>query len=358
MVNNAIIADIENRDIGKVVQEAFEQLDIMKLIKQSRELFVHVPLGATLFNEGTPIGGTYLDVELAEAIIRASEGKLVTFYEAPATVHENIKHLFEIMGYTQLAEKYSQVRLLSLADDNDLKTRKLPVDYGFDYPPLEFPEFLFDKENLIISFSNPKAPFSEKVAGFKGLPFSLSGKALIMGSALFRKKNLIHLAFHDIGLGLKDFVIDGLGQIRKAGVTCIGINGGRFAGGMIDQVKVHPVDWNVLVISSNIGIADAVTASLMGFNPQELVYFAYLAEKGYIPSDLRNISVIEIGNGRNRLEEQLIEKNDFLPQGAPITTRQWVFGLLNQVSFKDRLRMAGKMIPAMIKYKISKKRKS
>ena len=178
-----------------------------------------------------------------------------------------------------------------------------------------------------------------------------------MGSTLFPKKNLLHLAFHDAGLGLKDYIIDGLNEIREAGVTCIVINGGRFVGGMIDQVKVQAVEWNVLVISSNIGIADAATASLMGFDPQEMVYFASLAEKGLIPSDLSTVSIIEIGNGRSRLEHQLKEKNDFFPQGSPITTRQWIFGLLGQVSVKDRLRMAGKMIPSVIKYKFSKKRK-
>ncbi|MFX1398064.1 MAG: hypothetical protein ACFFAS_13590 [Promethearchaeota archaeon] len=330
----------------------------MSLIGQSREIFVHIPLGATLFNEGKPIEGTYLNVELAETIILASEDKPVTFYEAPATAHKNMKPLFDKLGYTHLAEKYSQVKLLILEGNKNIKKRNLSIDYGFDYPPLELPEFLFDKENLIISFSNPKAPFSEKVAGFKGLPFSLSGKALILGSTLFAKKNLMHLAFYDVGLGLKDYIIDGLNEIRKAGVTCIGINGGRFAGGLIDNIKVHPVEWNILVISSNIGIADAVTASLMGFNPQEMVYFASLAEKGLIPSNLSAISVNEMGNGRARLEQQFEVKNDFLPEGSPITTRQWIFGLLSQVSVKDRLRMVGKIIPSIIKYKFSRKRKA
>jgi len=357
-LEKAIIVDIENRNLDDVLKEAFTQLNIGTLIKQAQEIFVHVPLGATLFKDGVPIGGTYLDVKLAEALVKATENKPITFYEAPATAHRDIMGLFDKLGYTQLAEKYSHVRLLFIEENKNVKISNVSFGYEFEYPPLELPEFLFDKRNLIISFSNPKASFSEKVAGFKGLPFSLSGKALIMGSTLFSKKNLLHLAFSDIGLGLKDYVIDGLKKIHEAGINCIGINGGKFAGSMMDQVKVNPVEWNLLVISKNIGIADAVTASLMGFEPQEMVYFKDLAQKGIIPFDLGTIPVIEIGNGRARLEQQLKEKNDFLPQGTPITTRKWVFGLLSQVSFADRLRMAGKMVPSIIKYKISKKRKS
>ncbi len=357
MQEKAIIIDIENQDLKKSLREAFEQADILPLIKTSREIYVHIPLGATLFRDGNPLGGTYLDVELAEAIVEVCCGKPITFYEAPATAHKNVKPLFEKLNYTQLAEKYSQVRLLDLNDEAIVNIGSLSLKYQFDYPPIELPKFLFDKENLIISFSNPKAPFSESAAGFRGLPFSLSGKSLIMGSTLFYKKNLLHLAFSDLGLGLKDYVIDGLDKINKMGVNCIGINGGRLAGAMIKQVKIHPVDWNLLVISKNIGIADAVTATLMGFQPQNIGYFAEMAQRNLIPSDLSTISVIEIGNGRKRLEDQLKKNNPFLPQESTINTRQWIVGLMKQVPFKTRLRMAGRILPSVIKYKLTKKRK-
>ncbi|MDX1797528.1 MAG: hypothetical protein R3255_02655 [Candidatus Lokiarchaeia archaeon] len=232
------------------------------------------------------------------------------------------------------------------------------MNYGFDYPPVRLPKFLFNSKNLIISFSNPKAPFSESVAGFKGLPFSLSGKSLIIGSTLFHKKNLMHLAFSDIGLGLKDYVIDALDRIHKAGVVCIGINGGHFAGSMVDQVKVEPIEWNALVISTSIGISDAITAELMGFNPQKIEFFANLAQKGLIPSNFSTIPIIEVGNCRNRLKEQLKLSNPFLPQGTPITTRKWIFGLLKQVSFTDRLHLISKIIPSIIRYKFTRKNKS
>ena len=353
MSEKTIIIDLDNQNISKCLYEAFLQAGILPIIEQVQKIYVHVPLGATFFKEDHPIGGTYLDIEFAEAIVSICEDKPVTFYEAPATSNRNIKGLFEKLGYIELVKKYSQVQLLCLEEDQN----SITLNYGFHYPPVKLPAFLFDKNNLIISFGNPKAPFSEVVAGFKGLPFSLSGKSLIIGSTLFPKKNLLHLAFSDIGLGLKGYVIDALDRIHKEGVICVGINGGRFAGAMIDQVKLNPVDWNVLVVSTNIGLADSVTAGLMGFDPQNVEFFIDLIKKELIPSDLKAISVVEIGNSRERLSQQLKDSNPFLPKGTAITTRQWIFGLLKQVSFKDRVQLMGRMIPSIIRYQFKKKKK-
>jgi hypothetical protein len=353
MSEKTIIVDLENQNISNCLHEAFLQAGILPMIEQIREIYVHVPLGATFFKDGNPIGGTYLDIEFAKALISICEGKPVTFYEAPATSNRNIKGLFEKLGYTELVKKYSQVQILCLEEDQN----SITLNYGFEYPPVKLPAFLFDKNNLIISFGNPKSPFSEVVAGFKGLPFSLSGKSLIIGSTLFPKKNLLHLAFSDIGLGLKGYVIDALDRIHKEGVICVGINGGRFAGAMIDQVKLNPVDWNVLVVSTNIGLADSVTAGLMGFDPQNVEFFIDLIKKELIPSDLKAISVVEIGNSRERLSQQLKDSNPFLPKGTAITTRQWIFGLLKQVSFKNRVQLMGRMIPSIIRYQFKKKKK-
>ncbi|MFX0005139.1 MAG: hypothetical protein ACFFA7_03635 [Promethearchaeota archaeon] len=356
--DKAVIIDLENRDISKSLYDAFLQAGILPIINQSHEICVHVPLGATFFKNKQPIEGTYLDVKFAESIILASGDKPVIFYETPATSNRNIEFLFEKFGYTQLAKKYSQVRVLCLKEDSLETENSVSLNYGFDYPPVRLPKFLFNNKNLIISFSNPKAPFSEFVAGFKGLPFSLSGKSLIIGSTLFQKKNLLHLAFSDIGLGLKDYIVDALERIHKAGVVCIGINGGRFAGALLDQVKVKPIEWNLLVVSKNIGISDAVTAELMGFNPQKIEFFTKLAQKGLIPFNISTIPIIEIGNSRNRLKEKLKINNPFSPQEIPITTRQWIFGLLKQVSFIDRLHLIGKIIPSIIRYKFTRKNKS
>ncbi|MFX1571911.1 MAG: hypothetical protein ACFFB0_04130 [Promethearchaeota archaeon] len=356
--DKAIIIDLENREIVKGLYEAFLQAEILPLIDKAHEIYVHVPIGASFFRDEQPVEGTYLDVEFAEAIIIASAGKPITFYETPATSNRNIENLFEKFGYTQLASKYSQVRILCLKEKSLKPEDIVSLNYGFDYPPVRLPRFLFNNKNLIISFSNPKAPFSEFVAGFKGLPFSLSGKSLIIGSTLFPKKNLLHLAFSDIGLGLKDYIVDALERIHKAGVVCVGINGGRFAGSLIDQVKVEPIDWNALIVSTSIGISDAVTAELMGFKSQEIEFFTNLAQKGLIPSNTSITPITEIGNSRYRLEKQLKLNNPFLPRGTSITTRQWIFGLLKQVSFKDRLQLIGKIIPSIIKYKFTRKKKS
>ncbi len=356
--NNAIVIDLENRDISESMHEAFLQTGILPIINNSREIYVHVPLGASFFRDEKPIEGTYLDVEFAEAIISTSEGKPITFYETPATSNRNIEKLFEKFGYTQLASKHSQVQTLCLKEESLKPEDIVKLNYDFDYPPVNLPKFLFDKRNLIISFSNPKASFSENVAGFKGLPFSLSGKALIIGSTLFSKKNLLHLAFSDIGLGLKGYVVDALERMHNTGVVCVGVNGGRFAGSLIEQVKVEPIEWNALIVSKNIGISDVVTADLMGFEPQKIEFFTDLAQKGLIPSDLSTIPITEIGNSRNRLAKLLTLDNPFLPSGTTITTRKWIFGLLKQVPFKDRVRLLGKTIPSMIKYQVSKKKKS
>jgi hypothetical protein len=356
-LENAVIVDMENQDLNESIYKAFEQARILSLIEKAQEIFVHIPLGATFFRDGVPLEATYLNVELAEAIISVCSRKPITFYEAPATAHRDVKILFEKLGYHELIEKHSQTRVLFLEKDTMDKNDIVSLNYGFDYPPIELPGFLFDKKNLIISFSNPKAPFSEKVAGFKGLPFSLSGKSLIMGSTLFSKKNLLHLAFSDIGLGLKGYIVDALDKIYEAGVTCVGINGGRYAGAMIENVKVTPVEWNLLTISKNTAITDAVSAELMGFNPQEIGYFIELAQKGLIPFDLSTIPVIEMGNGRARIESQLKENNPFLSQKSPISTRQWIFGLLSQMSFKDRLHIMRKIMPSVLRYQIGKKKK-
>jgi uncharacterized protein (DUF362 family) len=352
----AVILDMTLENLRKHVHEAFDKAGITSLIKNSREVYIHVPVGATFFKDQVPLEGTYLNVELADAIISVCAGKKVTIYETPATAHKNIKNVFEKLGYIDLIEKYSNVQLLYFEEDSFNKEEVVALDYGFEYPPLNLPSFLFDKENLIISFSNPKAPFSEKVAGFNGLPFSLSGKALIMGSILFSKKNLLHLAFSDLGIGLQGFIVDALDKIRKAGVTCVGVNGGHFAGVMEGNVKVSPVEWNILTISKNLAITDLITASLMGFKPHEVEFFLNLNQKGLCPIEPNTIDIVEIGNGRARLEDQLKSENQFLPSGTPIKTRQWIFGLLSQISPKDRLPLMGRILPSIIRYKFSKKK--
>ena len=352
----AVILDMTSGSLNEQVHIAFENAGIIPLIQDSREVYIHVPVGATFFKDQSPLEGTYLNVELVDAIISACSGKKITIYETPATAHRNIKSIFEKLGYNELIEKYSNVQLLYFEESSFDNEDVVSLDYGFDYPPLNLPSFLFDKENLIISFSNPKAPFSENVIGFNGLPFSLSGKALIMGSILFSKKNLLHMAFSDLGIGLQGFIVDALDKIHRAGVTCVGVNGGRFAGVMEGNVRVSPVDWNILTISKNLAVADLITASLMGFNPLEIEFFLNLNQKGLCPPDPSNIEVIEIGNGRARLENQFKSENLFLPSGTPIKTRQWIFGLLGQISPKDRLPLMSRIIPSIIRYKFSKKR--
>ena len=352
----AVILDMNFKNLREQVKDAFNKARITSFIQNSREIYIHVPVGATFFKEQAPIEGTYLNVKLADAIISACSGKKITIYETPATAHRNIRNVFEKLGYNELTEKYSNVQLLYFEEDSFENEDVVSLDYGFDYPPLNLPSFLFDKENIIISFSNPKAPFSENVIGFNGLPFSLSGKALIMGSILFSKKNLLHLAFSDLGIGLQGFIVDALDKIHKAGVTCVGVNGGRFAGVMKGNVKVSPVDWNILTISKNLAVADLITASLMGFKPQEIEFFLNLNQKGLSPADPSNVEVIEIGSGRLRLENQLKSENLFLPSGTPIKTRQWIFGLLGQISPKDRLPLMSRIISSIIRYKFSKKK--
>jgi uncharacterized protein (DUF362 family) len=352
----AVILDMKLENLRGHVHEAFDKAGITSLIHNSRKVYIHVPIGATLFKDQVPLEGTYLNVELVDAIISACSGKKITIYETPATAHRNIKNVFEKLGYIDLVKKYSNVQLLYFEKDSFKNEEVIALDYGFEYPPLNLPSFLFDKENLIISFSNPKAPFSEKVAGFNGLPFSLSGKALIMGSILFSKKNLLHLAFSDLGIGLQGFIVDALDKIHRAGVTCVGVNGGQFAGVMEGNVRVSPVEWNILTISKNLAVADLITASLMGFKPEEIEFFLNLNQKGLTPTNLSNIDVIEIGNGRTRLENQLKSENLFLPSGTPIKTRQWIFGLLGQISPKDRLPLMSRIIPSIIRYKITKKK--
>ena len=95
----------------------------------------------------------------------------------------------------------------------------------------------------------------------------------------------------------------------------------------------------------------------MGFDPQNVEFFIDLIKKELIPSDLKAISVVEIGNSRERLSQQLKDSNPFLPKGTAITTRQWIFGLLKQVSFKNRVQLMGRMIPSIIRYQFKKKKK-
>jgi len=355
----AAIVDIKGQVIYDCIKKAFEHTGATSLVKNAQRVYVHVPLAATYFREGRPVQGTYLDVELAEAIALNCLDRQVIFYEAPATAHKNVEKLFERLGYVKLAEKHNYIQLLDLQIyANTHPESMIPLKYEFDYPPLSLPAFLFDKENLIISVGNPKAPFSEKVPGFKGLPFSLSGKALIMGSTLFRRKNLLHMAFTDIGLGLKDYIVDGLERIQLAGVPCIGINGGRYAGSLTGQIKVHPLEWDSLVISSNIGVADAVAAEMMGYQPSAVEYFLEIMRRRLILSSIDEISVIEIGESRARIREMLEKDNPFLAKGQLITLRKWISGMLGQISFWESPRLLATIIPGIIRYKLGKKKKT
>ena len=74
-----------------------------------------------------------------------------------------------------------------------------------------------------------------------------------------------------------------------------------------------------------------------------------------LPSDFSDIDVIEFGDGRSRIENQLKGDNPFLQKGKPITNRQWVFGLLKQMPFGERLKIMGKTVPSIIKYKMTKR---
>jgi len=356
---SAVVVDLKDQDTYGCIRKAFERTGTTSLIKYAQRVYVHAPLAACLFRAGEPVPGSYLDVELAEAIALNCLDKELTFYEAPATAHRNVRKLFEKLGYLKLTEKHRHIQLLDLQTYGKANPRDIiRVDSQFEYPRLDLPAFLFDRENLIISVGNPKAPFSEKVPGFRGLPFSLSGKALAMGSTLFEKKNLLHFAFADIGLGLKDYVADVLERIHLAAVPCVGINGGRYVGSLRGQVELSPVEWNSLVISDNIVVADAVTAEMMGYAPFSVDYFVDMLRRQLIPQSMSQIPVLEIGESRARIREMLGRDNPFLAKGRLITARDWIFGLLGQVPFCERLRLIGDILPSIVRYKIGRRRQS
>jgi uncharacterized protein (DUF362 family) len=353
----AVIADMKNQDVHECIRKAFERIGATSLIKNAERVYVHVPLAASLFRRGRPVQGTYLDAELAEAIALNCLHRQVTFYEAPAAAHRNVRKLFEKLGYLKLAEKHSHIQLMDLRTYENANPQDIiRLDCRFEYPPLILPAFLFDRRNLIISVGNPKAPFSEKVPGFKGLPLSLSGKALVMGSTLFGKKKLLHIAFGDIELGLKHYVVDVLERIHLAAVPCTGINGGRYAGSLRGQLELCPVEWNSLVVSSNILVADAVTAEMMGYAPFSVEYFLEMLRRQLIPSNMSQIPVIEIGESRARIREMLGKENPFLAKGRLITARDWIFGLLGEVSFWERPRLLGGIIPSIVRYRMGKRK--
>jgi len=353
----AVVVDMKDQDPCECVRKGFERTGTASLIENAQRVYVHAPLAATLLRAGGPVQGTYLDAELAEAIALNCPNKQVIFYEAPATAHRNVTRLFEKLGYLKLAEKHSHIQLLDLQSYANANPQDIiRLDDWFEYPPLNLPAFLFDKENLIISVGNSKAPFSEKVPGFKGLPFSLSGKALVMGSTLFGKKNLLHIAFADIGLGLKDYIVDVLERIHLAAVPCVGINGGRYAGTLRGQFELCPVEWNSLVISNNIGVADAVTAEMMGYAPFSVEYFLEMLRRQLVPSDMSEMPVFEVGESRARIREMLGKDNPFLAKGRLITARDWIFGLLGQVPFWERPRLVGSIIPSIVRYRLGKRK--
>jgi len=171
MPHKVAVIDIKDKDVSKCVKQAFEAANLLPLINKSKKIYIHAPVGATLFHDGIPTEATYLDVELAEAIINVCGEKPIIIYETPATAHRNIESLFEKLEYNKLEDKFPQLKVKCFKDDPEILDNSVSFDYGFDYPPVILPEFLFNKENLIISFSNSKAPFSSSVAGFPGIPF-------------------------------------------------------------------------------------------------------------------------------------------------------------------------------------------
>jgi len=274
-----------NEDIIKAMRFSVDKLNEMQKLKTSQ----HIVIKPNLCCGKSSSSGATTDVTVVEAIIKllneinpSTEISVIESNNRSIKAHE----AFRIFGYTELTEKYPNVKLVNISQD---RRHYVEVD-GHVLANLMMPETLLNMD-YFISVTKLKTHIFERISGVLKNQFGCLTRTHKAGFHPFMSKVLT-----DLNLVYKPdlCVIDGIPAMEGFGPT-----------------DGTPVLTNLLIMGNDPVATDSVAAQIMGFNPRSVPHLKFAAKHGV--GSMKDVHVIG--------EENISLNMRFVPRTAYWATR-------------------------------------
>ena len=253
-----------NEDITKAMRFSVNRFNEMRRLKTSHRIVIKPNLCC---GKSSSCGAT-TDVTVVESIIRflneinpSAEISVIESNNRSIKAHE----AFRIFGYAELADKYSNVKLVNISRD---RRYYVEVD-GYVLANLMMPETLLNMD-YFVSVAKLKTHIFERISCVLKNQFGCLTRMHKAGFHPFMSEVLT-----DLNLMYKPnlCVIDGSPAMEGFGPT--------------DGTPVHT---GLLIIGNDPVATDTVAAQIMGFNPRSVPHLRFAAKHGV--GDMNNVRVI------------------------------------------------------------------
>lgn len=225
-----------------------------------------IVLKPNLINSNPP--PTTTPVDIVEVLARSFHTRGYEVVIAEGSGWGETEEVFERLGYGRL-ERYA--RLVDLNKDN-FELKRNPEALFLK----EFECPLTLKDSYIISIPVLKEHSITKVSlSLKNMLGATLGEGRVAKKGRFHKK-------------LKESIVD-INTYLKPSLAVID---GRIAG-LGGELSSKPKKMGVIIVSNDLVAADAVAASLLGFDPLSIAHIKLAAEVGLGVSDLTKIKIIK-----------------------------------------------------------------
>jgi len=274
-----------NEDIAKAMRLSTTRLNEMQKLKASHRIVIK----PNLCCDKSSSSGATTDVAIVESIIEFLNE--INSSAEISVIESNNRLLkadesFRIFGYTELADKYSNVELVNISQD---RRYYVEVD-GQVLANLMMPETLLNMD-YFISVAKLKTHVFERISGVLKNQFGCLTRMHKAGFHPFMSKVLT-----DLNLVYKPdlCVIDGLPAMEGFGPT--------------DGTPIHT---GLLIIGNDPVATDTVSTQIMGFNPRSVPHLKFAAKHGV--GNMKDVHVIG--------EDNISLSFRFIPRKAYWATR-------------------------------------
>jgi len=253
-----------NEDVDKAIRSSADRLNEIYRLKDAHRIVIK----PNLCCDKSSSSGATTDATVVESIIKllneinpSAEIFIVESNNRSIKAHE----AFRFFGYTELTDKYSNVKLVNISRD-----RKYYVEVdGYVLANLMMPETLLNMD-YFISVAKLKTHIFERISCVLKNQFGCLTKMHKAGFHPFMSKVLT-----DLNLVYKPdlCIIDGLPAMEGFGPT--------------DGPPVHT---DLLIIGNDPVATDSVAAQIMGFSPRSVPHLKFAAKHGV--GNMKDVHVI------------------------------------------------------------------
>jgi len=265
MTTEVVVQQVTStEDIIKAMRFSVNRLNEMQKLRTSQ----HIVIKPNLCCGKSSSSGATTDVTVVEAIIKllneinpSTEISVIESNNRSLKAHE----AFRIFGYTELTEKYPNVKLVNISQD---MRYYVEVD-GHVLANLMMPETLLNMD-YFISVTKLKTHIFERISGVLKNQFGCLTRTYKAGFHPFMSKVLT-----DLNLVYKPdlCIIDGIPAMEGFGPT-----------------DGTPILTNLLIMGNDPVATDSVAAQIMGFNPRSVPHLKFAAKHGV--GNIKDVQVV------------------------------------------------------------------